>query len=534
MKKLFSFLLALVLMVGTITPVMANTTLEPGEKMIDVNVHKILMSDADMTAHEQKADKDKEYDQTKGIADLSTFFGSTAKPINGVYFVAVDKDDPLYSKNVKVLKASDITDWDTREANGMAGLTKNVKGQDGVLQLKLKSPGEYKIFEVKEKSTYKGENDALLAKQLAVPVILSLPKHAQTPNGIADAIHVYPKNTEETPPVEKSIVKDKGTDHESLVKLATFDRTEEHTWRISTKVPTEVKDYKIFRLTDTLENSLSYVKGKVEVKVDGTKLTEGTHYTLTEPTKAQGGTLTVDFSNFVDKFTQYEGKQITVDFVTTINDNAVMSTNIPNEATLEYGHKDKPEKKKSDKPEVYTGGKKFVKVDPKKTDGEDGKYLKDAQFVIRNAAGEYLVEKDGKYSWVKIDNVTTNILVSDKTGPNEEPLHLKKITSGSDGTFEIKGLKYDRPNGTEYYLVEIVAPKDYALPTDNITNPFKFIVNDTSYANGDAIVKPQEINNTKIEIPKTGGIGTVIFTVVGIGLMAGAFIAMRKRTAEEN
>lgn len=535
MKKLFSFLLALVLMVGTITPVMAKGDGKPEvqTKDITVNVHKILMSQEQMEAHKNKSDEAKKYDPTKTLEDqgktLASYFGDTAKAINGVYFVAVDENDPLYSKTDAVLKASDITDWTTREANGMAGLTKKVGNEDGVLQLKLKSPGKYKIFEVKDKSTYVGPDKALLAKQLAVPVVLELPKHAQTPTGVADAIHVYPKNTEDTTPLKKEIKTGKVVEiNGKQVTEQSFDKDEEHTWKITTKVPVGVKDYDIFNLEDDLEAQLSYV-GKVVVKVGSTELTKGTDYTLTEPdVGAKGGKLVIDFkvNNSLAHLTQHEGKEITVEFVTTINEDAVMSTNIPNKIKLHYGHTPNPQEKESEEPVVYTGGKKFIKVDQSITGDEDGKYLKDAQFVIRREDGKYLVEKGGKYSWKEIADVTTDKLVKDS--------ELKKLTSDEDGVFEITGLKYQRPNGTKYYLVEIVAPKDYALPTNNITEPFEFLVNDTSYLNGDATVAPQEVNNNKIEIPKTGGIGTVIFTVVGIGLMAGAFIAMRKRTAEEN
>ncbi|MBL7574359.1 LPXTG-motif cell wall anchor domain-containing protein [Peptoniphilus asaccharolyticus DSM 20463] len=68
----------------------------------------------------------------------------------------------------------------------------------------------------------------------------------------------------------------------------------------------------------------------------------------------------------------------------------------------------------------------------------------------------------------------------------------------------------------------------------------RFEINATSYnANpttatdnvGDA--NPEEIINKKVTIPQTGGIGTIIFTVVGIALMAGAVMAMRKRNSEE-
>ena len=41
-----------------------------------------------------------------------------------------------------------------------------------------------------------------------------------------------------------------------------------------------------------------------------------------------------------------------------------------------------------------------------------------------------------------------------------------------------------------------------------------------------------KIANKKMTIPQTGGMGTVLFTVVGIGLMAGAVMAMKKNREE--
>ena len=92
-------------------------------------------------------------------------------------------------------------------------------------------------------------------------------------------------------------------------------------------------------------------------------------------------------------------------------------------------------------------------------------------------------------------------------------------------------------NGTKYYLKEIEAPKDYALLAD----PIPFLVNATSYKDNnegyDAGTHDEQgnqlVDNKKITIPQTGGMGTMIFMVAGLALMGGAFIAMRKRSAEQ-
>ncbi|MFR6437082.1 MAG: LPXTG cell wall anchor domain-containing protein, partial [Peptoniphilaceae bacterium] len=95
---------------------------------------------------------------------------------------------------------------------------------------------------------------------------------------------------------------------------------------------------------------------------------------------------------------------------------------------------------------------------------------------------------------------------------------------------------YDRPNGTKYELVEVKAPDKYAL----LDSPIEFTVDDKSYTKefpeGDAApvpADPKEVDNKPLTIPQTGGMGTMIFMVAGLALMGGAFVAMRKRSAEQ-
>lgn len=104
---------------------------------------------------------------------------------------------------------------------------------------------------------------------------------------------------------------------------------------------------------------------------------------------------------------------------------------------------------------------------------------------------------------------------------------------------EITGLDF----GT-YNLHEIVAPKGYAIPADG--QKFEFTVNANSYnkltleGKNSTIdstttdkTQAQRLVNKKVTIPQTGGIGTIIFTAIGLAIMASAVIAIKKRQATE-
>ncbi|HFR3672382.1 TPA: pilin N-terminal domain-containing protein [Streptococcus suis] len=163
-----------------------------------------------------------------------------------------------------------------------------------------------------------------------------------------------------------------------------------------------------------------------------------------------------------------------------------------------------------EEPKVITYGKRFVKTND--ADLQQSEKLQGAKFVVKNTENKYLVldstAKDVTAVWVDSKETAT------------------QFESRENGQFEVKGLK----QGT-YYLEEIKAPEGYALPSTTVP----FTVGPNSWGTTDELTEAnfQQVKNKKITIPQTGGIGTLVFTVVGLSVMAFAYIAMKKRQAED-
>ncbi|MFX9228040.1 pilin N-terminal domain-containing protein, partial [Acinetobacter baumannii] len=89
---------------------------------------------------------------------------------------------------------------DTTDAKGCAVL-KGLTTDNGFKFNTSKLTGTYQIVELKEKSTYNNDG-SILADSKAVPVKITLP--LVNDNGVVKDAHVYPKNTETKPQVDKN------------------------------------------------------------------------------------------------------------------------------------------------------------------------------------------------------------------------------------------------------------------------------------------------------------------------------------------
>ena len=353
------------------------------------------------------------------------------------------------------------------------------------------------------------------------------------------------------PDITKKVKKGEGWEH-----AADYSVGDLVPYQIKVSVPANIEKLKTFTLADAPTN-LDDKIDSVVIKDGSAEITKNVAYTVVKD-GAHGFKIT-----FVPtEMSTYAGKDIIVTYNAELLDTAVTTTDgNTNAASLEYSNKILPDTDDGSNPNkpgepgtdtvtdttyVYTFGIQIVK---KADNAETGTPLKDVEFDL------YKEVALGTTGAATADDVKKAGLDSSKTW---KKINTDPLKTGDNGTVSQSGLK----NG-DYYLVETKTNKDYNL----LKEPVKVTLNidykittktttitgsdgnvtivkdpvdvDKTTFNGatkaDGIQIQTVINKKGFELPLTGGMGTVLFSVIGLALvLAGVVVitASRKKTAK--
>lgn len=280
--------------------------------------------------------------------------------------------------------------------------------------------------------------------------------------------------------------------------------------------------------------------------IDGTSETpiaSDNYELVTDTTKLDGAKFAVKFKD--SYIVKRPGKEVKVSFDAVVNDNAVVGTDVDNKnlntSKLKYSNQyatGKGEAEIDSKAKVYTAKLNVFKYTQ---EGDERKPLAGAGFTLYVAN----TLDDGTVINVENDNyrVDTNGLIYAKSGANQGKICNKKVgdekitTAGNNAT-----ITFDKIAEGTYVVVETTVPADYkqaAAQQITITDKDADGIYDGVFVyTGTTTDDTLNVENTKgSTLPGTGGMGTIVFTAAGAGvvLVAGIMLVIyiKKRKIEE-
>lgn len=260
---------------------------------------------------------------------------------------------------------------------------------------------------------------------------------------------------------------------------------------------------------DDMGSGLELVTDKITVDDDDDNVkapVSGTDYTLS--TTRSDDTIYIAFDNdYIGKLAEKTVITISYDAIVTSGALTYNSVNGKNTASLDYGHSTGTNSTPTKETEVHNAKLTVTKNQPDPDDPEGKKTipLAGAGFVIKNEAGKYYkytVDKTTKKA-----SVTWAVDIGDATEQvSDEHGNVPAFTGLANGT---------------YTLVEKTTPFGYNTAQDQT---FTITAHDYGEMN---LEQTATVTNVKgLELPSTGGMGTVAFAVVGLIVMAGAAVTL--------
>lgn len=289
------------------------------------------------------------------------------------------------------------------------------------------------------------------------------------------------------------------------------------TFKVTSKVPdmTGKTEYH-FKLKDTLSKGLTMKDDDfLSVTIGNEAPLEKGKYEVKLVPNNQNGTTALevtikDFINYRDK----AGSNIVFEYQAEVNKDAVIVDKVKNSANVEFGNDpNQMDSSQPDEVKVYTHT-----LTIKKVDGKDNKIsLAGAKFELYEgspAQGDAI-----KLVKESANNGNNEYHVADST---EQTTATTTVVSPANGTIVIKGLKAGK-----YTLKETKAPAGY-----NKGGDITITITADSVDQGESVIVTgnsiEVKNNSGIQLPSTGGMGTIIFVAAGVCVVGFLILTSRK------
>lgn len=313
-------------------------------------------------------------------------------------------------------------------------------------------------------------------------------------------------------------------------------------FKITSTIPSYSKEYTNVKyiVTDKLSEGLDYNDDSINVTVNGQVVQKGNDtFTFTEKDSQN---IELNFNS--DYILKHPGEEVVIKYSAKLNDKATYNFDPnTNDVTLEY----------SNSPDINKEGTKINDRTYQYTFGIDANLFGNRQDKKKTTSEVIKTDENGKVTNIKreeqeeLGNKVEGPLPGAEfklTPKNGTPGEVLTATSDENGRLKFTGLATG-----EYELVETKAPEGYALNNEvqNIKiaaeynengtlKSYSITINDqntstytATYDGKGNIEKVEDVTNTSIikntklsQLPSTGGMGTYIFTFVGVTLMAGA------------
>lgn len=439
------------------------------------------------------------------IADLNLTTGKYTSTIDDTALEDAVNGTYSESKSQNILTACDTLYKNNKEAFGTAATTISFSSATTEATATVTDPGLYYVYCTSKPDKVTGVQSSLAS----LPYFdgTNYVSVDQTEHNLAEKVSTSSVSVDKT--ADKTYVGDNN-------KTVTYTLTASTAGSIDNQL-------KKYAIVDTMDEGLTFNENSVVVKYDGAvdALTLGTDYSIKKNYTYTGknGEATATFAVVFESATLesknfYDAKTVVVTYTADLNEKAKLNTAIRNTDGLVYGNdSDTNFEPGKTSPDVFTYGMKVVKVNGNDTTQK----LAKAKFQI-------FTDPEAKTPLtVKVDDKNVNVVA--ETGANGEATF---VLEGTTTTFKFDATK-------TYYAKEIAAPTGYNLNSSVFTvsidksKEYTFVGN---IADGDNVA----VANYPVTVPKTGGMGTMMFYVGGAALIACAgvllFVLKRKKAAK--